>query len=71
MRSLNVDYRFIRYNIDALNLISLVFNNNIKYAKNKRIKIIKLILLEFEVFSVIDYILLIFYNDINNSNTLN
>ena len=70
MRDLNVDYRFIYYNINALNLISLVFNNNIKYIKNKRIKIIKLVLLEFEVFNVINYILLISYDNINSSNAL-
>ena len=70
MRDSNVDYRFIYYNINALNLIDLVFNNNIEYVKNKKIKIIKLVLFEFEVFDVIDYILLIFRDDINNFNTL-
>ena len=70
MRGLNVDYRFIYYNIDALNLINLIFNNNIKYVKNKRIKIIKLVLLEFEVFNIINYILFIFRDNINSFNTL-
>ena len=70
MRDLNIDYRFIRYNINALNLISLIFNNNIEYVKNKRIKIIKFILLKFEVLDVVDYILFIFRDDINSSNIL-
>ena len=70
MRDSNVNYRFIRYNINTLNLIDLVFNNNIKYIKNKRIKIIKLVLLEFEVLNIINYILLISYSNINSSNAL-
>ena len=70
MRDLNVDYRLIYYDADALNLISLVFNNNIKYIKNKRIKIIKLVLLKFKVFNIINYILLISRDDINSFNTL-
>ena len=70
MRGLNVDYRLIRYNIDALNLISLIFNNNIKYIKNKKIKIVELVLLKFKVFNIINYILLIFRDDINSFNTL-
>ena len=70
MRGLNVDYRLIRYNIDALNLIDLIFNNNIKYVKNKRIKIVKLVLLKFEVLDIVDYVLLIFRGDINSSNIL-
>ena len=70
MRDSNVDYRFIYYNINALNLIDLVFNNNIEYIKNKRIKIVKLVLLKFKVFNIINYILLVSRDDINNSNTL-
>ena len=70
MRGLNVDYRLIRYDANALNLINLIFNNNIKYVKNKRIKIVKLILLKFEVLNIVDYVLLISHNSINNSNAL-
>ena len=70
MRDLNIDYRLIRYNADALNLIDLIFNNNIKYAKNKKIKIVKLVFLEFEVLNIISYVLFISRDDINSSNTL-
>ena len=70
MRGSNVDYRLIYYDINALNLIDLVFNNNIKYVKNKRIKIVKLVLLEFKVFNIIDYILFVSRDNINNFNAL-
>ena len=70
MRGSNVDYRLIRYNIDAFNLISLIFNNNIEYIRNKRIKIIKLVLLKFKILNVINYVLLVSRDNINNSNAL-
>ena len=70
MRGSNIDYRFIYYNINALNLINLVFNNNIKYIKNEEIKIIKLILFKFKVFSVVNHVFLVSRDNINSFNTL-
>ena len=70
MRDSNINYRLIYYNADALNLIDLVFNNSIKYIKNKRIKIVELVLLEFEVLNIINHIFLISRDDINSFNML-